>query len=440
MKAKLKYLLDRIRTSFWFIPLLIILIALGLAVGFIWLDSTIQVQSNGFFRFYLSGSAESARQILTVIAGAMLGVAGTVFSITLVALTLASGQFGSRLLRNFMYDRLNQVVLGTYVATFLYCLLVLKTVRSGQEFTFVPNLSVVVAMALAISNIFLLIIFIHHISVSIQADQVISEVNRNLEKNLRKLFPEDLGEEPNDMHRHEELFRELLFTHTSSARVKSSRSGYLQAIDNEGLMALARDHSLIISLNHRPGDFLVEKEMIAEVYAKEAIGDEIPDKIRSTFVFGSVRTPLQDAEFAIHQLVEIASRALSPGVNDPYTAITCIDKLKASLCYLTRANFPSAWRYDQEGHLRVKVSPMNFAGVLDAAYNQIRQFGHGSPAVIIRLMEALVTIDYFAKDGEKKESIRRHAKMVLNAAEKAGYDPNDLKDVRERYKQIDQKD
>ncbi|MEE4176045.1 MAG: DUF2254 domain-containing protein [Bacteroides sp.] len=436
MKAKLKYFLEMVRTSFWFLPLVVILVTIGLAFLFIRLDTTLTIEPKGFFRHFLSGGAESARQVLTTIAGAMLGVAGTVFSITLVALTLASSQFGARLLRNFMYDRLNQLVLGTYVATFLYCLLVLKTVKSDLDTGLVPNLSVMVAMILAIANIFLLIIFIHHISISIQADHVISDVNKNLEKSLKKLFPEGLGEEPDEAVKSERLFQNLLITHPFSVKVSSTRNGYLQAIDNEGLMSVANNQSLIISLKHRPGDFLVENETIAEVFSKETCTKEVKGRIRETFVFGRVRTPVQDAEFAIHQLVEIASRALSPGVNDPFTAITCIDKLKASICYLTRAKFPSAWRYDEEGHLRLKVDPIRFSGIMDAAFNQIRQFGKSSPSVTIRLMEALVTINEFAKDPVHRQSISRHAEMVLDAGKEAHYNDNDLKDLKERFHKI----
>lgn len=436
MKAKLKFFLDMIKTSFWFLPLLVILITIGLAFLFIWLDIAYRFEPNGFFEHSLSGGAESARQVLTTIAGAMLGVAGTVFSITLVALTLASSQFGARLLRNFMYDRLNQLVLGTYVATFLYCLLVLKTVKSDGDTGLVPNLSVMVAMILAIANIFLLIIYIHHISISIQADHVISDVNKHLERSLKKLFPEDLGEGPGDNMKSQKQYQELLASHPFNDKVISTRSGYLQAIDNDGLMSLASGQSMIISLNHRPGDFLVENEAIAEVFSKEACTDKMKKRIRDTFVFGRVRTPVQDAEFAIHQLVEIASRALSPGVNDPFTAMTCIDKLKANICYLSKAKFPSAWRYDEEGDLRMKVDPVTFSGIMDAAFNQIRQYGKSSPSVIIRLMEALVTIDAFTTDFGKKESVRQHARMVLNAAESSGYDDNDLNDLKERFQEI----
>ncbi len=436
MKAKLKYFLEMLKTSFWFLPLFIILLSIGLAFWLVYTDTRLSPDPKGFLSYFFSGGAESARKVLNMIAGAMLGVAGTVFSITLVALTLASSQFGARLLRNFMYDRLNQIVLGTYVATFIYCMLVLKTVKSEMDAEFVPNLSVMVAMILAVANIFLLIVFIHHISVSIQADHVISDVNHKLVKSIRTLFPEELGEEQNNEEKSLSLYQEVKKSFPSPEVVECASSGYLQAIDNDGLLDLTVKFELFLSLNHRPGDFLVENEPLVVVYSKKPCNDELKEKIRDTFVIGKVRTPLQDTEFSIHQLVEVAARALSPGVNDPFTAITCIDNLTASLCYLTGVKFPTAWRYDEEGRLRMRVNPVNFAGMMDAAFNQIRQYGKDSPSVIIRLMEGLVTINRFATLPDHSKAVERHAKMVLNAAEEAISEENDLNDLRERFNKI----
>ncbi|MBW6498464.1 MAG: DUF2254 domain-containing protein [Bacteroidales bacterium] len=436
MKAKISYFLEMLKTSFWFLPLVIILSFIGLAFLFIYFDLRIRFEPNGFLLYFLSGGAESARNVLTIIGSAMLGVAGTVFSITLVVLTLASSQFGARLLRNFMYDRLNQVVLGTYVATFIYCILVLKTVKSEMDIEFVPNLSILVAMILAVANIFLLIVYIHHISVSIQADHVISDVNQNLTKSIRTLFPEELGEELGSEEKNIEQFREIMKSFPSPEVVKCARSGYLQAIDSDGLIDLAAKYDLFLSLNYRPGNFLVNNEPLVEVFSNKPCTDELKEKISDTFMLGKVRTPVQDAEFAIHQLVEVAARALSPGVNDPFTAITCIDNLTSSLCYLTGVKFPSIWRYDEEGRLRMKVRPVNFAGMMDAAFNQIRQYGKGSPAVIIRLMEALGTINRFATLPGHAEAVERHAKMVLNDAEESITEENDLNDLRERFRKI----
>ena len=131
-------------------------------------------------------------------------------------------------------------------------------------------------------------------------------------------------------------------------------------------------------------------------------------------------------------MVEIAGRALSPGINDPYTAIACIDNLTATMCYLTKVKFPSQYRYDEKQNLRVVASTLTFEGMLNVAFNQIRQFASGSPSVVIRLMEALITIDTFAKNQEQKNAIQKHVEMVLRVAEKSFEEKNDLMDMRER--------
>jgi uncharacterized membrane protein len=434
MKTKLMFLWDLLQTSFWFIPLLIMLIAIGASFGLIYLDSILDYQPEGFMAFFVSGGAESARSILATIAGAMLGVAGTVFSITLVALTLASSQFGSRLLRNFMHDRINQLVLGAYTATFLYCLLVLRTVKTFDDIEFIPNLSVIFAIFLATANIFLLIIFIHHISVSIQDDYVISDVGKNLNKSIRTLFPEEIGKETD--RKSEQLAMELKEKLKVKHTIQVNENGYLQIIDSDGLMQVAHEYKLLITMDHRPGVYLVKNMDLVCVYAETEICEKAKRRISKAFIYGDRRTPTQDAEFAIHQLAEVASRALSPGINDPYTAISCIDKLTATMCYLTQAHFPSAYRYDGEKNLRIITRPLNFQGMMDAAFNQIRQFGKDSPSVLIRLMEAFVTINQFSRTQEQKESVERHAKMVYRIARETLTEPNDLDDLKIRLKKI----
>ncbi|MEZ5149418.1 MAG: DUF2254 family protein [Bacteroidales bacterium] len=182
MKAKITYILELLRTSFWFVPLIIVISAIGLSGLLTYIDSLVDYKPQGFFLYLYTGSAESARSILSTISAAMLGAASIVFSITLVALSLASSQFGPRLVRNFMYDRLNQTVLGTYIATFMYSLLVLQTVKGTEaEVQFIPHLAILFSLAISVCSIILLVIFIHHISVSIQADHIILTAANNLQ-------------------------------------------------------------------------------------------------------------------------------------------------------------------------------------------------------------------------------------------------------------------
>jgi uncharacterized membrane protein len=427
---KPQYLLEKLNASFWFIPILMLLIAIGSAIGLIYFDSQFQFSHNGVLRYLLPASVDSARSLLTIIAGAMMGVAGTVFSITLVVLTLASSQLGSRLVRNFMYDKLNQVVLGSYVSSFVYCLLILSSLKENDSFQFVPAISVLFALASAIAGIILLIVFIHHVSMSIQSDKVISDISEAMSKSIRKLFPEGIGHEEERPAPNMEYLKQK---YTSKLEVRCKKSGYLQSIDGQGLMKIAQENNCIIIFQHRPGDFLVQDMVLCELLCHEECNEVMDDKIQVNFILGKVRTPLQDAEFSIHQMVEVAARALSPGVNDPYTAIACIDNLTSVMCYLAKVEFPSQYRYDMADKLRVIASNHTFSGMLNSAFNQIRQYGAGSPSVMIRLMEAMNIISTFAKNEYQKELILQHTKMIMNAAEKSFSEMRDLEDIKERF-------
>lgn len=427
---RIKFIWEELKTSFWFVPIFIVALSIGAAIGLIYLDKITDFKPDGIIQYIFSGSVSSARSVLSTISGAMIGVAGTVFSITLVALTLASSQFGSRLLRNFMHERLNQIVLGTYISTYVYCLIVLNAVKDNDALSFVPVFSVFVAILAAVANIILLIIFIHHISISIQADKVISDIYESLSKSIKVLFPESI-EDATGQYEVPELTTIIKkFRHKKT--VEAHKSGYLQYLDIDYAFKTATAKKQLIILLCRPGDYLVKGLKVAEVYHNDELEEYATEKLQSSLIIGKVRTPQQDAEFSIHQMVEIAARALSPGVNDPYTAIACIDNLTSTLCYLTQVKFPSKYRYDDEANLRIVAEALTFEGMLNAAFNQIRQFAKGSPSVVIRLMEALITVNKFAINKEQKQAILLHAEMVLRTAEKSFDEENDLKDLRER--------
>ncbi len=392
---KLLFFWNELKATFWFVPILIIIFSILLAIGFVYIDQIITFSHEGLGRFFFVNSVDSARIILSIISGAMIGVAGTVFSVTLVALTLASSQLGPRLIKNFMYVRLNQVVLGSYISTYLYCLIVLNSVQENNGFIFIPSLAIFLAIIAAIANIILLIVFIHQITISIQADKVISDISTFISKQIRVLFPEKMGDEadtennlPVDTIKSE---------YANIVPVKSPRNGYLQYIDSESLLNVMTNFNALFELNHRPGDYIVEDIEIGKLYTNEEVEEDKLEKILFQFVFGKTKTAQQDLEFSIHQMVEIAARALSPGVNDPFTAIVCIDNLTATMCYLAQVKFPSKYWVDDKKELRVIANTLDFEGVLDAAFNQIRQFSAGSTAVIIRLMEVLLIIHEVAK-------------------------------------------
>lgn len=428
------YKWSELKTTFWFIPVIMIIISILLAIGLVYVDGLINFSQDGLSRFFLVKSSNSARSILSTISSAMIGVAGTVFSVTLVALTLASSQLGPRLIKNFMYVRLNQVVLGSYVSTYLYCLLVLNSVKDGDHYTFIPSISILVAIIAAMSNIILLIIFIHRIAISIQADYVISNISDFITKQIQILFPEKMGDEKE--------IEESIDTSTAIAgyqtknSIKSPRSGYLQYIDSETLLKIITKNDALLELYHRPGAYLVKGMEIGLLFSKDNQKENVVEEVLNQFVIGKTKTSQQDIEFSIDQMVEIAARALSPGVNDPYTAIACIDNLTATMCHLAQTKFPSKYRFDKKENLRIIADTLDFNGVLDAAFNQIRQMSGGNTAVIIRLMEALTTIHGFIKKERYKKQVIKHAEMVLRIGKQTINEQNDIQDLINRSKNI----
>ncbi len=431
---KLLFFYKEIIATFWFVPVLIIGLSVILSIGLVSLDNFIDISKEGWFRFFLVNNTDSARSILSTISGAMIGVAGTVFSFTLVALTLASSQFGPRLIKNFMYVRLNQIVLGSYIATYLYCLLVLNALKDSNDYTFIPSLSILVAIIAAIANIILLVIFIHQIAISIQADKVIADISVFISYQVKTLFPEKMGEEKDENDTIDVSAAKADFK--ESMLIKSTKSGYLQYVDSEGLMKFVVGHDALFKLYFRPGSYIVEGVEIGEIYSNTPLEKDTIELILKQFVIGKTKTSQQDLEFSIHQMVEIAARALSSGVNDPFTAIACIDNLTTTMSYLTQVKFPSKYRYDDEGKLRIVSNVLDFEGVLDAAFNQIRQFSRGSTAVIIRLMEALTIIHGFTVKANHKNAVRKHAEMVLNVGKQNIKEENDIQDLIERSEKI----
>jgi uncharacterized membrane protein len=273
--------------------------------------------------------------------------------------------------------------------TFIYSLLVLRTIRGdGDDYdSFVPQLAVTVGLLLALASIGVLIYFIHHASTIIQVSHVIAETSADLDRAIDRLFPEKIGQGASQL---EQPIKELPSDFESNIYgVKANSNGYLQAIDNEELMKFACKHDLLLRLNYRPGKFIVKGSELMMVYPRERITRKLVKKLDDAFILGKERTEQQDVEFSIEQLVEIALRAISPGINDPFTAIRCIDRLSAGLSHLAQRDFPSPYRYDDRKNLRVIAERVTFASLVDTAFNQIRQYGKSDVAVTIRLLVGL---------------------------------------------------
>jgi uncharacterized membrane protein len=433
MRVQVFKTLDRIRFSFWFLPTAMASGAMVLAFATVALETPVTDWLTLNWGLTFTGGAEGASSLLGTIAGSMITIAGVVFSMTLVALSLTSSQLGPRLLRNFMRDTTTQVVLGTFVATFLYCLLVLRTIRRAEETLFVPHLSVTLGVLLAVVSVGVLIYFIHHVSVSIQANEIVAQVGKELIEEIERLFPESIGRgapriptEPPDA--------DFLDLFDREARpIGSAEDGYLQFVGGDDLMALAMQEDIVIQLERRPRDYVVATRPLALVWPGNRVTDQLVDRVNAAFALGNQRTSGQDIEFAVDQLVEIAVRALSPGVNDPFTAMTCVDHLGSALCRLAQRDMPSPYRYDTQDQLRLITPVFTFPDVTDAAFNQIRQYGRSSTAVTIRLLETIAVVAGSVHRSEDRVALLRHAKMIARGAGGGLLEDEDRQEVEKRF-------
>jgi uncharacterized membrane protein len=436
MRTRLLYYWDSLQTSYWFVPTLLNVLAAIVAVGMISLDHQIQDAARQTDVWWIyGGGPEGARAVMSTIAGSMITVAGVVFSITIVALSLASGQFGPRILRNFIRDRSNQVVLGTFTGTFIYCLLVLRTILGVDDGQFVPGAAVALGIILALLSLGVLVYFIHHVSISIQAHQIVAAVSREMHETIDRLWPDPLKDIQHDGDDAEHDGLPEKFEQTAG-RVPSRHGGYIAALDVDRLVSNCKDRDLVMRLAVRPGQFVIAGSPLALVAPDAAVDDDLIRCVNEAFLFESQRTPYQDIEFTVDQMVEVAVRALSPGINDPFTAIVCVDWLAEALGRLAGRSIPSPRRLDDDGTLRVVTRAVTFADVADAAFNQIRQYGSGSASVMIRLLEALARVAYVAGRPEDQAAIIRHAHLVRRACERDLPEVDDRNDVLERYNEV----
>jgi uncharacterized membrane protein len=432
--AKFSKLWDSLHSSYWFIPMLMAIGAVVLAFAMISLDRAGKTGPVEQLGWVYAGGPDGARAVLSAVAGSMATVTATAFSITIVALQLAASNFGPRLLRNFMQDTGNQVVLGTFIATFIYCLLVLRSIHGEDYNLFVPQLSVTVGIALAITSIGILIYFIHHASTIIQASHVIGEVSHDLDQVINRLFPAEMGQNMAESQRPigeipEQFDREAV-------SIRATHVGCLQVIDDNDLMRLANRHHLLIQLRTRPGQFIVKGNELMKVYPGERVNHSLANQLRKAFLLGRERTEQQDIEFPINQLVEIALRAISPAVNDPFTAIRCIDRLSAGLSSLAQREFPSPYRYDKAHHLRVIAEPVTFERLMDLAFTPIRQYSGSDSAVTIRLLMALRRIAEANRYATYQSVLRHHAEIILKGSCEELSEEHDCKAIEKEYKKV----
>jgi uncharacterized membrane protein len=420
---------EALRTNLWLVPTVeivaaVLLFAVTYALDRAAYDGTLKLPS-----FLVSGDADAARDILTAVAAAVITVVTLVFSITIVTLTLASTQFGPRMLRNFIRDWITQITLGSFVATFIFSILALVSIGSAGHANFVPHLSITVCMALVVLDVAVLVLFIDHIAKSIQLPEVIASIARDLSRAIEV----DGGLPPAGGREAGWSVSEVTTRlDEESGVVRAPSSGYLQFVRIDKLIEISSANQAVIRLLHRPGHFVTEGEPLADVWPAAA-APVVAAALGGAHATGSYRTLTQDLSFAVDQLVEIGIRALSAAVNDTFTALTCIDWLADGLCKIADRWQPLAVHRDAAGHLRVITVPINFRRLVERSHDKVRQASRAMPAVMIRQLAGLAKVMAHTTTAEQRAVLLEQAEMILRSCEESVPEAADRADVRRRY-------
>jgi uncharacterized membrane protein len=411
----------QLNASLWFVPLLLSIASVALA-------TTLRIMQPSLDMGWLDGvlyggDVESARGLLGALLTGMIAMTSLVVSITIVVLTLAAAQLGPRLIRNFTEDRVTQWVLGLFVATILFLLVVLRSIEGTGG---APSLSVTLGTAMSGACLFVLLFYIDRLAYSIVSDTIAHRITSDLIADRRRA---DAGGRSQDLRQPTAVPP----TPPGARTVVARKDGYIRSIDVDALVAAASDADTVIRLALRPGQWMVRGVTLATIDAS-AVDERLEGALHRAVLSGASRTPTQDVEFELQRLTEMAVRALSPGVNDPYTAIVSIDNLRSCLAYLFDRPLEADRLHDDSGRVRVVRPVVGWTMLVDAAFDQIRQAGAHLPAIAIRLIESCQLLAPFVRDDTQRSALVAQANATYEGACGGRMGEKDMAAVQARHR------
>jgi uncharacterized membrane protein len=418
---RIRNIIILLRGQLWIVPLVLSILALGLAYWVLTLGpSLLEKQGSGEFWWLYGGDASSARDLLSSLLSGLMTMTSLVVSVTFVILTLAANQLGPRLIPTFMADRQIQIVLGLFLGTILYVLVVLRSIDDTLGTDGVPHAAVTIGSALTVACLFALLFYVHKIARAIVADSIVARIANDLHNDIRSMLREESGSESDSNVPDVVLQR--------AGTVSLNRSGYVQVIDYDRLVSLACRENALLHVKVRAGHFVLRNGEHVVVHGARPQGADTVDVIRSAFVVGDERSPAQDLEYGLRQLVEIALRALSPGINDPYTAVAVVDRLGAALEEIFRRSLQPTVLRDKNGEARIIAQHSDARGLTDAAFDAIRQAACEIPTVLIRMADVLGQLAPAASE-EARDALAQHFDKLAETAQEARLAPCDRRAV-----------
>lgn len=421
MLFRLKRIYNKLQGSLWFVPALIVVGLMLLSFLMIWLDRVVGYINIREVLFIFTAGPEGTRDMLTTIAGSMLTVASVAFSFTIVVFSFASSQYGSRTIHSFMDDNTNQAVLGTLLGSFVYCLLILRTVRleSGNEF--VPVLASSVALTLAVIDLGLFILYIHHVSEAIQAYHIINRIGITTSKSIDTFFPRELGGSVGIS----ENDAETILSDRPYIEVPVYANGYVEAIDIDYMLDIATRHELFVIQRKGMGDYVIKDEVLAIVGPESKVTPAVTKSIQECYFLGVHRSLHQDPEYGLLLLSDITLKALSAAINDPNTAIMGLNEISRVLRQIARKEFPKHILSDKQGKPRIIASVPSFEQLAAQAFDQVRRYGMADSAIPVKMLEVITEIGEVVELESERVVLREHVIAVAADANTAIRNPRD---------------
>jgi uncharacterized membrane protein len=416
-RAAARYRWDRVKVSFWFAPVIMAIAAVLLAWLMSWVDGLVPNAALNDSRFVLAGTPGELRTALLSMAGTVLATAGVVFTLLTLPLSTVASQYGSRLLRVFLADRTTQFVLGAFVGTFVYCFaaaLSIPPASSGQE---APQLIATVGVYLMLVTFGTLILLVQHISTMLQAPNISAAAGAELLNVVRASAEDVTGSHNNDGEVETEPAPgsqgiPALLREAQGYPVRAISAGYIQYVDPQIVLTLARKENLVIRLLRRPGHYVQSGAVVALLWPPERVDEHLETLFRRAIQVGNGRTPSQDVEYAVNQLTEMAVRAMSPAINDPFTAMTCLDHIGDGLMAFIRQGGNSSHHYDRDGRLLLVLEPVTSGDLFSAAFDMLRHASCSNASVLLHMLEVIELIGREAKARETREQLLHHVGLI----------------------------
>jgi uncharacterized membrane protein len=393
--------------------------AILLAWVIFWVDSLIPNEMLENSRLVLAGTPGQLRSILISWAGTILATAGVVFTLLTLPLSTVAAQYGSRLLRVFLGDRTTQLVLGMFVAAFVYCMAAALSIPPAEVEPEGPQLTATVGLFLMLVTFGCLILLVQHVSTMLQAPNIAAAAGAELRDVILAEIPDEVRSQEDYEGGINTILDSLVEAEGYAVRIREN--GYIQYIDPETLFGLAREKNLVIRLLHKPGYFVQRNMAVALVWSAgprqgktglRPVDEELEGEIRQAFEIGSVRTPTQDVAYAVNQLVEMAVRAMSTAINDPFTAMTCLDYIGESLALFVRQGEKPPYFYDRDGRLRLIFEPVTFEELSRSAFDMLRHCSCDNASVLQHMLKVIDVISREAVTPMVKSSIKVRQELL----------------------------